>query len=147
MLKKENFTEEHIRDLQSASHRDPLLLERSVYAFGLLEAITRVGMPFIFKGGTCLMLLLERPMRLSTDIDIIVAPGTDLNTFIEEAGKIFPFVSVEEQVRKGKNNIVSGTSSSSTSRRSWSVASISFWMCCSRMRSTSGSSPNPSKTS
>ena len=60
MLKKENFTEEHIRDLQSASHRDPLLLERSVYAFGLLEAITRVGMPFIFKGGTCLMLLLER---------------------------------------------------------------------------------------
>ena len=71
MLKKENFTEEHIRDLQSASHRDPLLLERSVYAFGLLEAITRVGMPFIFKGGTCLMLLLERPMRLSTDIDII----------------------------------------------------------------------------
>ena len=69
MLKKENFTEEHIRDLQSASHRDPLLLERSVYAFGLLEAITRVGMPFIFKGGTCLMLLLERPMRLSTDID------------------------------------------------------------------------------
>ena len=105
MLKKENFTEEHIRDLQSASHRDPLLLERSVYAFGLLEAITRVGMPFIFKGATCLMLLLERPMRLSTDIDIIVAPGTDLNTFIEEAGKIFPFVSVEEQVRKGKNNI------------------------------------------
>lgn len=105
MLKKENFTEEHIRDLQSASHRDPLLLERSVYAFGLLEAITRVGMPFIFKGGTCLMLMLERPMRLSTDIDIIVAPGTDLNTFIEEAGKIFPFVSVEEQVRKGKNNI------------------------------------------
>ena len=105
MLKKENFTEEHIRDLQSASHRDPLLLERSVYAFGLLEAITRVGMPFIFKGGTCLMLLLERPMRLSTDIDIIVAPGTDLDTFIEEAGKIFPFVSVEEQVRKGKNNI------------------------------------------
>ena len=105
MLKKENFTEEHIRDLQSASHRDPLLLERSVYAFGLLEAITRVGMPFIFKGGTCLMLLLERPMRLSTDIDIIVAPGTDLNTFIEEAGKIFPFVSVEEQVRKGKNTI------------------------------------------
>ena len=105
MLKKENFTEEHIRDLQSASHRDPLLLERSVYAFGLLEAITRVGMPFIFKGGTCLMLLLERPMRLSTEIDIIVAPGTDLNTLIEEAGKIFPLVRDDEQVRKGKNNI------------------------------------------
>ena len=105
MLTKDNFTEEHIRNLQNASHRDPSLLERSVYAFGLLEAITRVGMPFIFKGGTCLMLLLDHPMRLSTDIDIIVAPGTDLDAFIDEAGKIFPFLSVEEQVRKGKNNI------------------------------------------
>ena len=90
MLTKDNFTEEHIRNLQNASHRDPSLLERSVYAFGLLEAITRVGMPFIFKGGTCLMLLLDHPMRLSTDIDIIVAPGTDLDAFIDEAGKIFP---------------------------------------------------------
>ena len=53
MLKKENFTEEHIRDLQSASHRDPLLLERSVYAFGLLEAITRVGMPFKIGRASC----------------------------------------------------------------------------------------------
>ena len=48
------------------------------------------------------MLLLERPMRLSTDIDIIVAPGTDLNTFIEEAGKIFPFVSVGNRSERAK---------------------------------------------
>ena len=72
MLSKNNFTEEHIRSLQTESRRDPLLLERCVYAFGLLEAITIVGMPFVFKGGTSLMLLLEHPLRLSTDIDIIV---------------------------------------------------------------------------
>ena len=63
------------------------------------------GMPFIFKGGTCLMLLMNRPRRLSTDIDIIVEPGTDLDAFIEEASKIFPFQSAEEQKRIGKNNI------------------------------------------
>jgi len=39
MLTKDNFTEEHIRELQSRSRRDPVLLERSVYAFGLLEAL------------------------------------------------------------------------------------------------------------
>jgi hypothetical protein len=105
MLTKDNFTEEHIRNLQSESRRDPLLLERCVYAFGLLEAITRVGMPFVFKGGTSLMLLLEHPMRLSTDIDIIVRPGTDVDEYIEKASKIFPFVSCEEQKRVGKNNI------------------------------------------
>lgn len=105
MLKRENFAEEHIRDLQNNSKRDPALIERTVFAFGLLEAITRVGMPFVFKGGTCLMLLLEHPQRLSTDIDIIVEPGTDVEDYIEKASTIFPFVRYEEQVRIGKNKI------------------------------------------
>ena len=105
MLTKNNFTEEHIRNLQIESRRDPLLLERCVYAFGLLEAITIVGMPFVFKGGTSLMLLLEHPLRLSTDIDIIVKPGTGVDEYIKKASKIFPFISFEEQRRVGKNNI------------------------------------------
>ena len=105
MIQPISFSEEHIRELQKTSKRDPVLLERAVYAFGLLEALARVGMPFIFKGGTCLMLLMDRPRRLSTDIDIIVKPGTDLDAFIEEASKIFPFQSAEEQKRIGKNNI------------------------------------------
>ena len=41
-------------------------------------------------------------MRLSTDIDIIVRPGTDVDRYIEEAAKIFPFISCEEQKRVGK---------------------------------------------
>ncbi len=32
------------------------------------------------------MLLLEHPMRLSTDIDIIVTPGTDVDEYIRKAG-------------------------------------------------------------
>lgn len=59
-------------------------------------------MEFIFKGGTSLTLLLDSPKRLSTDIDIIVAPGTDVNAYIEEAAKIFPFKSYTEQVRRGR---------------------------------------------
>jgi hypothetical protein len=105
MILHENFSEEHIRKLQKISRRDPILLERTVYAFGLLEAITRVGMPFIFKGGTSLILLMDKPLRLSTDIDIIVAPGTDIGYYIDEASKIFPFLRVEEQIRVGRNNI------------------------------------------
>ena len=85
MLTKENFKESHIRMLQKQSKKDPALLERAVFAFGLLEAIRRVEMPFIFKGGTCLILLLKHPMRLSTDIDIIVAPDTDVDTYMSVA--------------------------------------------------------------
>jgi len=105
MLNRSNFTEEHIRKLQRDSKRDPSIIERTVFAFGLLEAISRVGMPFIFKGGTCLMLLLSQVKRLSTDIDIIVEPGTPIDEYFERASVIFPFIKYEEQIRVGKNNI------------------------------------------
>lgn len=105
MILKENFTKEHISELQRKSRRDPALLERTVYAFGLLEALVKTGLSFIFKGGTCLMLLLKEPHRLSTDIDIIVEPGTDVERYIKNAAEIFPFVRYDKQNRVGKNNI------------------------------------------
>ncbi len=105
MLSTRNFELEYLRELQGKYRKDPALLERVLYAFGLLEALAKVALPFVFKGGTSLMLLLEHPMRLSTDIDIIVEPGTDIEKYIKEAGKIFPFISCEEQVRVGRNDI------------------------------------------
>ena len=68
MISKENYTESHIRELQSASRSDPGLIERTFYAFGLLEALRKVGMDFTFKGGTSLLLVLSRPKRLSIRI-------------------------------------------------------------------------------
>ena len=105
MISKETFTKRYIKELQSNSKRDPILIERTIYAFGLLEAIAKVNMPFIFKGGTCLMLLLDHPQRLSTDIDIIVEPGTSVEEYIKRTAMIFPFKNYEEQIRIGKNNI------------------------------------------
>ena len=105
MLLKENYTAEHINELRKKTGADPSILERTVFAFGLLEAISKAGMPFIFKGGTSLLILLEHPKRLSTDIDIIVKPGTDIDRYISIAGTIFPFIRVEENIRKGVNNI------------------------------------------
>ena len=105
MLARENYSAEHITGLRTRTGADPSILERTVFAFGLLEAIRSVGMPFIFKGGTSLMLMLENPRRLSTDIDIIVSHGTDVDGYIEKAGKIFPFINVEEHKRKGLNDI------------------------------------------
>jgi len=105
MLSKEIYELQYIRKLQAQYKKDPNLLERVMFAFGLLEALTKVGMPFIFKGGSSLMLIMERPMRLSTDIDIIVKPGTNVDRYIEKAATIFPFKACEEQQRIGKNKI------------------------------------------
>ena len=105
MITRENYSIEHIMDLHESSKRDPILIERVLFAFGLLETLRRVELPFIFKGGTSLLLLLDKTMRLSTDIDIIVEPGTEVDAYLEKAAKIFPFKTYEEQIRKGKNSI------------------------------------------
>lgn len=78
MINPQSFSEEHIREMQKKTGNDPILLERTIFAFGLLEALIRAGLPFVFKGGTSLMLLLNHPRRLSTDIDIVVEPDTDV---------------------------------------------------------------------
>jgi len=105
MLARENFSEEHIRQIQNESHRDPGLIERTLFAFGLLEALSQVGLKFVFKGGTSLMLLLPHPMRLSTDIDIVVDPGTDVDQYILKAKRIFPFKDGGEQERASRGKI------------------------------------------
>ena len=106
MITRANYGEDHIRELQAVSKGDPGLIERTLYAFGLLEALAKVGLDFTFKGGTSLLLLLPKPKRLSTDIDIVVKPNTDIDEYIEKASVIFPFTRKEEQRRIGKNNIV-----------------------------------------
>ena len=65
MLTPENYTAEHIAALRMSTGADPSILERTVFAFGLLEAIRKVEMPFIFKGGTSLFVLLAQPRRLN----------------------------------------------------------------------------------
>ena len=84
MIDNKTFTAEHIRSIQNRSKRDPSLIERSVFALGLLEAVARSGLPFIFKGGSSLMLLMEKPRRFSTDIDIVVSPGVEIDRYLNK---------------------------------------------------------------
>lgn len=43
--------------------------------------------------------------KYKTDIDILVKPGTDVDHYINEASKIFPFKTFDEDRRVGKNKI------------------------------------------
>ena len=52
MIDKVVYGIDYIKELQKKYTSDPGLIERAIYAFGLLEAIKKVGMPFCFKGGT-----------------------------------------------------------------------------------------------
>jgi predicted nucleotidyltransferase component of viral defense system len=63
----------------SAQHKIPdrTLLEKTIRALVLLESLAVHHLPFVFKGGTALMLLLDTRRRLSIDIDIIMPVATD----------------------------------------------------------------------
>lgn len=102
------YTKEHLQDiyLRFAQKNDIGIIERTVFAFGLLDALARSRLPFIFKGGTSLILLCDRPRRLSTDIDIIVAPNVSVDTYLDKISTIFPFLRKAEDIRCPQNNIV-----------------------------------------
>ena len=77
MIDKRTYTDENIQRIVVTYKVDYELAQRAVFALGLVEALVRSGLQFTFKGGSSAMLLFPAPKRLSTDVDILVNPGTD----------------------------------------------------------------------
>jgi len=107
MIQQETLTQQWI-DTVSKSNRkaDKILVEKVIRALLLLEGLANSELPFIFKGGTALMLLLNSAKRLSIDIDIIVSKEPKnleeiLNSFAVKQG----FNSVKLVERKKTSNI------------------------------------------
>jgi len=88
---------------------DPTLIEKVTKALHLLEALARTDLKFIFKGGTSLLLLLNKMHRFSIDIDIIVEGkkqdldlGEVLSNIVDGSDI---FTHFEENVRQGINEV------------------------------------------
>jgi len=74
MIKDQCFTEEWLDQFKKQKdHKriDKIILEKMIYALHLLERLKSIGLDFVVKGGTSLVLLLEEGNRFSIDIDII----------------------------------------------------------------------------
>ena len=85
MILKETYSLENIDRIRKVRKVNPPILEHAIFALGLLEALVKVNLDFIFKGGSSLMLLLDKPMRLSTDCDIIVDSNCNIEKYILDA--------------------------------------------------------------
>jgi len=81
------------------------LIEKSIRAFSLLESLAISGCPFVFKGGTALMLHLNSSKRLSIDIDIICPPGTNIEDYLRENAQSYGFSEVKLVERIGTQNV------------------------------------------
>lgn len=84
MIRKECFAREWIETLRGRFHyNDVNLIEKVIRAYSLVEMLCESGCPFIWKGGSCLMLLLGSGLhRLSIDVDIVCPPGTDIEKYL-----------------------------------------------------------------
>ena len=75
--------------------RDIALVEKTIRAFSLLEALVRSECPFLFKGGSSLLLHFDSSRRLSIDIDVICPPGTRIEDYLEKYSDEYGFGNVE----------------------------------------------------
>lgn len=79
---------------------DSALLERALHAFALLGHLAESELPFVFKGGTSLLLHVPKIRRLSIGIDILCsAPAAELDRILTEVASVPPFIRYEEDER------------------------------------------------
>lgn len=102
MIHIESHSNEWLQEIRAKRfpQKDPGLIERVIRALTLLEELKLAGLDFVFKGGTCLVLLLKEPKRFSVDIDITVSE--DSTNFEEIFNKIIAsekFIKFEEDDR------------------------------------------------
>lgn len=85
---------------------DKILVEKVIRALLLLEGLVKQKLPFVFKGGTALMLHLNSTKRLSIDIDIIL-PQTheNLEQILDKVAEEQGFIRKELQHRSALTKI------------------------------------------
>ncbi len=88
MIDSRSLSGEWLAEKRNKHGKDPSIMEAMIHALYLLEQISLTGLDFIFKGGTSLVLLLEKPQRFSVDIDIIVKPETKREDLEKHLSKI-----------------------------------------------------------
>lgn len=90
MIDPQTLNIEWIQEISEKNRNiDKILVEKIIRALFLLEGLVKVGLDFVFKGGTALILILGSPKRLSIDIDIILSREIKiLNNYFKKLSKV-----------------------------------------------------------
>lgn len=111
MISTETFQPEWLEQLR-VRHKNihPNITEKMILALTLVERLAQEPIPFVFKGGTCLVLLLGKTRRFSVDVDIVTETSSEeLGAALNRIAKQPPFLRVEyDEKRSKKDNIPRG---------------------------------------
>jgi hypothetical protein len=105
MFSEESFTSGWLqRQAKTLGGCNQDILERSLYALTLLGHLADSGLPFVFKGGTSLLLHLPQARRLSIDVDIVCGEKAEVvNDIVAGIGQKAPFLRCEENDRRHRD--------------------------------------------
>ncbi len=105
MLAPKCFTREWIeRWSEDLDCRNPVMVEKAIVALQLVGHLVESGLPFQFKGGTSLLLLIQPIRRLSIDVDIVtqVTPE-ELDSVLATIGRLAPFTRIEHDTVRDRD--------------------------------------------
>ena len=103
MIDIKSLSKEWLAEKRNKYGEDRNIMESMIYALYLLEQLKLTGIDFIFKGGTSLVLLLEKPRRFSVDIDIIISPKIErdvLESYLVKIVETSTFIRMELDERR-----------------------------------------------
>jgi len=102
MIDPTSYGKEQLTKLRTANKGiDPTLCEKMIRALGLLEKLAESKLDFVFKGGTSLILLVEKPERFSIDIDINTTESKEtIENILEDIVRQGLFKHYHEKVRE-----------------------------------------------
>lgn len=109
MISKQCLNDEWVVNLRKSRSEmrkvDPGQLEVAIRALDVLCRLQLSGLPFLFKGGTSLLLHLPEFRRLSVDVDIVCTVSrSDFERVLTEIVETGPYTEWEEDVR-GTNRL------------------------------------------
>src|SRR5687768_6914214 len=104
MLDQTCFTKQWIaeqgRILGCSNH---ILLEKAIVALQLVGHLVEVGLPFQFKGGTSLLLIVSPIRRLSIDADIVTQASHDeFGRILQSIARVPPFNRIEHDLARDR---------------------------------------------
>lgn len=107
MINQQEITTDWIQTVSKKKRNtDKILVEKVIRALLLLEGLIKQKLPFVFKGGTSLMLHFNATKRLSIDIDIVLPEAqTNLEDILEQVVKEQGFIRKELQHRSAHTKI------------------------------------------
>jgi hypothetical protein len=111
MITPKTFQSEWLEQLRGRhKNMHPNIAEKMILALTLVERLAQEPIPFVFKGGTCLVLLLGKARRFSVDVDIVTETSPEeLAAALSRIVETPPFLRVEyDEKRSTKDSIPRG---------------------------------------